>query len=677
MKVKKVEVKKTYKDMPDIDVDFATVGRDRVKEYIRNKYGIDFSCSVGTYTRMKLKTCIKDFAKIKGLSFDYTNKITKEIDDQVECEFADLFEFACKSKSLFKFVQEYPEIVHAVHYSLMGCKAESVHPSAVIIVPKKDEEGNDTSVYEWMPIKKIDGLLVSEWEGKYTEQALFLKEDILGLNQLDKFHDIISLIKKNHNISIDTNDIPFDDAEVFRYFRKGWCEDIFQFGTMSLMNYCKQVKPTEFSDLVAMSALFRPGPIASNAHSDFADIKNGKKKPKFDYGVENITGETYSLLVYQEQMMSIIHQLGGLSLIEAENARKYIKKKKFKELNALGDEFIRGAVANGCPEKEAKIIWDKMNAFSAYSFNKSHAVAYTLMSYWSQWFKVNYPLEFWTISLQYSDESEIPYRLSEMKKIGVEIEIRQPDVNYSESNFTCDSENNRIFYSLNKIKGVGDVAVKCLVETRNNGGQFFSLDEFLSRVPSKVNKSVVKWLIVAGAFDIVENINQPRDRRKLLEKYLIEIKGDKELPDDYNTEEARVTNSFWIMEQKRLTGFGEIDYESMLPNKKMKRLFVNESDFFISHDETEVCIAGKLMSFNERSIKTGTMCSFQIDSNNTIISVTVWPDAYENIIRDVENGDLLNVKGKVICINGTVRKDKFRNQKMLFSNQNTRMFVIN
>ena len=676
MKVKKVEVKKTYKDMPDIDVDFATVGRDKVKEYIRNKYGIDFSCSVGTYTRMKLKTCIKDFAKIKGLSFDYTNKITKEIDDQIECEFADLFEFACKSKSLFKFIQEYPEIVHAVHYSLMGCKAESVHPSAVIIVPKKDEEGNDTSVYEWMPIKKIDGLLVSEWEGKYTEQALFLKEDILGLNQLDKFHDIISLIKKNHNISIDTNDIPFDDAEVFRYFRKGWCEDVFQFGTMSLMNYCKQVKPTEFSDLVAMTALFRPGPIASNAHSAFADIKNGKKKPKFDYGIENITGETYSLLVYQEQMMSIIHQLGGLSLIEAENARKYIKKKKFKELNALGDEFIRGAIANGCPEKEAEIIWDKMNAFSAYSFNKSHAVAYTLMSYWSQWFKVNYPLEFWTVSLQYSDESEIPYRLSEMKKIGVEIEIRQPDINYSESNFTCDSENNRIFYSLNKIKGVGDVAVKCLMETRKNGGQFFSLDEFLSRVPSKVNKSVVKWLIVAGAFDIVENINQPRDRRKLLEKYLIEIKGDKELPADYNTEEARVTNSFWIMEQKRLTGFGEIDYENMLPNKKMKRLFVNESDFFISRDETEVCIAGKLMSFTERSIKTGTMCSMQIDSNNSIINLVFWPSEYEQIIQNIENNDLLNLKGKVICTCGVIRKDKFRSVKTLYSNANSKLYVI-
>ena len=676
MKVKNVKIKKFFVDVPDVDVDFETEGRDRVKEYIRTKYGINSTCSVGTYARMKIKTCIKDFAKVKGLPFDYTNKITKDIDDQIDCEFADLFEFACKSKTLYKFIQDYPEIVHAIRYSLMSCKAESVHPSAVIIVPKKDENDEDISVFGWMPIKKIDGLLVSEWEGKYTEQALFLKEDILGLNQLDKFHNILDLIFKNRKIKIDTNDIPFDDEEVFRFFRKGWCEDVFQFGTMSLMNYCKQVKPTEFSDLVAMTALFRPGPIASNAHSAFADIKNGKKKPKFDYGIENITGETYSLLVYQEQMMSIIHQLGGLSLIEAENARKYIKKKKIKELNALGDEFIRGAIANGCPPDEAKVIWDKMNAFSSYSFNKSHAVAYTLMSYWSQWFKVNYPLEFWTTSLQYAAESEIPYRLSEMKKIGCEIEIRQPDINYSESNFTCDESNNRIFYSLNKIKGVGDVAVKAIMETRKEGGQFFSLEEFLSRVPSKVNKSVVKWLIVSGAFDIIENLSQPRDRRKLLEKYLIEIKGDKELPADYNTEEARVTNAFWIMEQKRLTGFGEIDYESMLPNKRMKRLYVNESDFFISCDETEACVAGKLMSFTERNIKTGVMCSMQIDSNNSIIGITAWPDTYENIIRDVENGDMLNVKGKVICISGIIRKDKFRNQKMLFTNQNSKMYIM-
>jgi DNA polymerase III alpha subunit len=288
---------------------------------------------------------------------------------------------------------------------------------------------------------------------------------------------------------------------------------------------------------------------------------------------------------------------------------------------------------------------------------------------------VNYPLEFWTTSLQYAAESDIPWRLSEMKKIGNDIEIRQPDINYSEMNFTCDKDNNRIFYSLNKIKGVGEVAVKNIVYTRQEGGQFFSLEEFLSRVPSKVNKSVVKWLIIAGAFDLLEDVQQPRDRRKLLEKYLIEIKGDKSLPDEYNTEEAKISNSFWILEQKRLTGFGEVNYESMLPNKKMKRLFVNDSEFFITKDETEVCIAGKLLTFTEREIKSGVMGSLQIDCNNTIISITIWPDAYTTVLKDM-GGNMLDVKGKVICINGVVRKDKFRNQKMLFSNPMTKMYII-
>lgn len=677
MKVKQIKISTFYTDLPDVDCDFSPAGRDLVKDYIKDKYGRDYSCSVGTYTRMKLKTCIKDFAKVKNLPFDYVNRITKDIDDQIDYSWGDLIEYATRSKTLFKFIQDYPEIVHATKYSMMSCKAESVHPSAVIIVPKISQEtGEAMNIYEWMPIKKIDGLLVSEWEGKYTEAGLFLKEDILGLNQLDKFHGIIKLVKEHYNKDIDLNKIPFDDEEVFRFFQKGWCEDIFQFGTMSLMNYCKQVKPTEFSDLVAMTALFRPGPIASHAHLDFADIKNGKKKPKFDYGIENITGETYSLLVYQEQMMSIIHQLGGLSLIEAENARKYIKKKKHKELAALGDDFIKGAMENGCPEDEAKKIWDKMNAFSLYSFNKSHAVAYTLMSYWSQWLKVHYPLEFWTTSLQEAtSESVIPYRLAEMKKVAPDIEIRQPDINYSGGNFTCDAENNRIFYSLQKIKGVGEVAVKNIVETRDEGGQFFSLEEFLSRVPSKVNKTNVKWLIASGAFDLIENIEQPRDRRKLLEKYLIEIKGDEKLPDEYNTEEAVVSNAFWIMEQKRLTGFGDIDYLSMLPNKRMKRLFLNASDFAVAKEETEACIAGNLLSFTERDIKTGKMCSMSISSSNEIINCTLWPDAYEPILSNI-GGDMLEVKGKIVCVSGVIRRDKFRNNKTLYSDRSTRLYVI-
>lgn len=675
MKVNNVRVTKFYKDLPDVDLDFEPFGRDKVKEYIKQKYGFAYSCSVGTYTRMKLKTCIKDFAKVKGLPFDLTNKLTKDIDDQIEYVWGDLIEYASKSKALFKFVQEYPEIVHMTKYALLQCKAASVHPSAVIIVPKQDKQGNPVDVFSLMPVKMIDGILVSEWEGKYTEASLFLKEDILGLSQLTKFHTILDLIKKNKGKKIDVNKIPFDDSEVYKYFRRGWCEDVFQFGTMSLMNYSKQVKPTELSDLIAMSALFRPGPIASNAHQDFADIKNGKKKPKYDYGIKNITGETYSLLVYQEQMMSIIHQLGGLSLIEAENARKYIKKKMHNELDALGNRFIAGAIKNGCGEDEAKKIWDKMNAFSAYSFNKSHAAAYSVMSYWCQWFKVNYPLEFWTASLQEAAETDIPYRLSEMKKTGVDIEVRPADINKSEGNFTCDGDENRIFFSLNKIKGVGEVAVKNIMDTRNSGGQFYDFEEFLSRVPSKVNKTVVKCLIIAGAFDLIENLKQPRDRRKLLEHYLVDIKGEA-LPEEYDTNEAKTSNAFWTFEQKRLTGFGDVDYETMIkdaiPNKRIASLYVSGFDFFSTVKEgSEVTIAGKLIYFVERDIKNGKMCTINIDSNNDIIQCTLWPDAYEKI-----DEEMLDLKGRVICINGQMKKDKYKGQRVLYSTEKTKLYIV-
>ena len=944
MKVKSIKIKEFFLDVPDVDCDFPPEARDKVKEYIANKYGVDYSCSVATYTRIKLKTAIKDFGKVKGLSFDLTNKITKDIDDQIEYTWGDLIEFASRSKSLYKFVQDNPEIVHLTKYALMIPKAESVHPSAYIIVPKQNGDGEKTDIFNLMPIKEIDGLLVTEWEGKYTEGALFLKEDILGLSQLTKIHNTIKLIKKHYNVDIDVTKIPFDDKEVFKFFKRGWCEDVFQFGTTGLMGYCRQVKPSQLSDLIAMTALFRPGPMESNAHQDFADIKNGKKKPKYDYGIQNITEETYSLLVYQEQMMSIIHQLGGLSLIDAENARKYIKKKKHKELSELGDRFIAGAISNGCPEKEAKKIWDKMNAFSSYSFNKciagsesfykvgyksdayrptigemyriahdykyaketghlalrskyrsegygscfsllgksrakrnkivdityqgmrnvyevttksgnsirvtmnhkfpqldgvdkmlaelkvgdkipvlwgyqertpgvkydfgtggsgnypkagecgfrekefavsrffdewceerkrnnepcwecgkehqrmeahhidgnhanndesnltwlcpschkkahyrdlgrkkmgekglicywseitaielvgeedvydvevsgdvshtfltsggvitnnSHAAAYSYISYWSMWLKVNYPLEFWTVSLSESKESEIPYRLAEMKKAGVEVEVRPPDVNYSSDYFTCDDKEQRIFFSLNKIKGVGDVAVKAIIDERNKNGEFFEFEEFLDRVPSKVNKTVVKALIIGGAFDLLCKLNQPRDRKKLLEKYLLEIKGDKELPEPYNSGDS-TTNAFWIQEQKRLTGFGEIDYENyirdLIPNKRFVRLYVDENEFQRVPEKKEVVLAGKFLFYRENNTKNGVMGTIQLDCNNTIINCTIWPDIYNMYREEIED-----YKGRIIALSGTVQKDKFRNERRLFSNDRTRIYVV-
>ena len=470
LKIEKVEIAR-QDSMPDVDADFPVAFRDTVKEYMSKRYGVNHVCSVGTYTRMKLKTCLKDFGKVMGVPFAVMNKLTKDIDDQIEYTWGDLFNYAATSRELFRFVQDHPELVHMTKYALTQCKTSSIHPSAVIVVPQEDEDGNPIDLFGWMPMKKMGDVLVSEWEGKYIDKSGFLKEDILGLNQLDKFSSIIKLIAKNRREQIDVNTIPFNDEEVYRYFQRGWCEDVFQFGAMGLMNYCREAKPHSLDDLIAMTALFRPGPMDVKAHETFVDIKNGRKKPKFDPGMEDITRDTYSLYIYQEQIMKAM-VVGGLTPIESDECRTYIKKKNHTALAQFKEKFVNGysnlIKSKGVAEKraieQASEVWEKMLAFASYGFNKSHAVAYTMMSYWSQWFKVNYPLEFWTTSLQYaSKEADIPYRLVEMKKTGVDIEVRPPDINFSGETFTCDPKTNRIFFSLGKVKGVGERDRKSVV----------------------------------------------------------------------------------------------------------------------------------------------------------------------------------------------------------------------
>jgi DNA polymerase III alpha subunit len=259
-----------------------------------------------------------------------------------------------------------------------------------------------------------------------------------------------------------------------------------------------------------------------------------------------------------------------------------------------------------------------------------------------------------------------------MKKTGVEIEVRPPDINFSSTGFTCDASEQRIFFSLQKIKGVGAVAVENIMKTRNEGGQFFSLDEFLSRVPSKVNKTVVTRLIIAGAFDLIEDIKNPAGRKELLRRYLA-IKGAK-LPEEYTAGET-ATDAFWIIEQKRLTGFGEVDYKTMIqaviPNSRLSRLYVDDNEYVATPLGHEVTVAGRLIYYKERQIKTGVMGMLKIDCNNTIIDVILWPETYEKIQDRIEN-----IKGSIVALNGRIEKDKWRNERKIISNSGTKFLVI-
>lgn len=670
---------KSADSLPDIDCDFPVAFRDTVKEYMARRYGVNHVCSVGTYTRMKLKTCLKDFGKVMGVPFAVMNKLTKDIDDQIEYTWGDLFNYAATSRELFRFVQDNPELVHMTKYALTQCKTGSIHPSAVIIVPKEDEDGNPINLYGWMPMKRMGGVLVSEWEGKYIDKSGFLKEDILGLNQLDKFSSILKLIAKNRKEQIDVNTIPFGDEEVFRYFQRGWCEDVFQFGAMGLMNYCREAKPHSLDDLIAMTALFRPGPMDVKAHETFVEIKNGARKPKFDPGMEEITRDTYSLYTYQEQIMKAM-VVGGLTPVESDECRTYIKKKNHEALAQFKGKFVNGYSAliesRGVESKraaaQASEVWDKMLAFASYGFNKSHAVAYTIMSYWSQWFKVNYPLEFWTTSLQYaSKESDIPYRLVEMKKTGAEIEVRPPDINFSGETFTCDPKTNRIFFSLGKVKGVGERALMLLKAMKDEHGEVFSFEDFITSAPKGINRTVVLRLIMAGAFDLVEDIRNPRQRLDIVKQYL-ERRGEP-LSDEFTSPDAH-TNAWWVFKQRELTGYGEVDYERMMNEyglgKRMVRLYVTAAEFERKHEGDEVCIVGRVNNVFERQTKGGDSYGvLQVEVNDLIIQITLWPDFW---LHQPENeATLLN---RIVAVSGRV--NYFAGKKTVQSSQSTRLEIL-
>lgn len=681
---------KSADSMPDVDLDFQASRREEVKDYIGEKYTLNNVCSVGTYNRMKLKSALKGFSKVKGIDYDVINKVTKEINDWEE-NWEDLFMCtirADKSKEkwggnpLRDFIQKHADICNLMQPIIGQASVASVHASAVLILPDRDSEGNKMTMFEWMPVKKVQGQLISEWEGKFVERAGFLKEDILGLQQLDKFQYVLKEIKKNYNKKVVLESIAMNDRPTYKLFMKGYNEDVFQFNSSGLKNYCTKALPDNIEDIIAINALYRPGPMESKAHEHFALIKHGKKKAEYDYGMEVVTKNTFGLFVYQEQIMQAM-VVGGLSLVDADIVRTAIKKFDQEAIAKFREKFVEGYAKlilkkfgkKDISKKESEKVWNKLLAFSGYGFNKSHSTAYGVMAYWSQWFKANYPLEFWTTALQFAKQSdkdnEIPSRLSELNKLKLEISIKPPDVNKSDIDFQSDKKSGSIYWSLLKIKGAGEVAVKFILEGRKES-PYKSFKDFLGRVPkNKVNKRVVTSLILAGCFDEVERLKDQLGRKELLIEYFTNGKYD--IPEDITSPDSDKIY-FWIFKQKELTGFGDIDYADILrkKNKKMALKYISSHDFFKKNqDYKEVTIAGKLLMYREGNSKNGKWATLTLESNNNIVQVMFWADMYAKHKKEIPD-----MKGKVIVVSGKIKWDTWRNTNVLFSTEETTLLVL-
>lgn len=364
-------VKKYQVDQADVDLDFQANMREYVKEYIKARFGQAYSCNIGTFVNFQPRGCVKNFGKIKGLQFSYLNFVSRDIPVKPTAyTFRDMVEYAVKGKELKEFFQKNPEIIFVSKHVLDQPITQSIHASGMLVFPKQDQHGHQMDIHNWLPVRQMEGKIVSEWEGSYCDIAGFLKEDILALTELSKFKSILSLIKQNHKKEIDLDNLPLDDAPTYKLFQKGYNEDVFQFNSSGLKVYSQKVKPDCFEDLIAINALYRPGPMESNAHIDFALMKHGKKQAHFDYGLESVTKHTQGLYIYQEQAMLALVVLGGFTLVESDDFRKKIKKFLRTEMLPLHDKFIAGAIARKCPPKEAEEIWGRLLAFGNYGFNK-------------------------------------------------------------------------------------------------------------------------------------------------------------------------------------------------------------------------------------------------------------------------------------------------------------------
>lgn len=668
----------------DIDTDVPGEYRPAVKQYMENRFGASQVCSVGTYTTLQIKQAINDVGKIYGASIPTLRRLTKMIED-VKTE-EDFLKLACKRSEINQFLNKYPEMMNVVFLLLGQQKAASIHACAMMIFPK------EKTMYEWCPVRKSGDLIVSEWEGGEMDEAGFLKEDILGIEQLDKFTDILNLIEKNTGRKINLySDIEYDDPEVYRYFANGWLSDIFQFSAKGLCAYTQKLKPKNMDDVVAALSLFRPGPMENGFHMDYIALKNGEKEPEYPIGTEEILKNTYSVWIYQEQIIKAVQILAGFTEEEADIARAAIGKKKMDKIKKLRPKFVNGYVERfgekGVTKESAEALWEQMEKFGSYSFNRSHSASYAINAYNSLWLKVHYPLEFWSVALSRASEDDFPQYVNEMQQTEG-IEIKPVNINKSDINIVADKKDNSIYWAINATKQVGEKAQNQIMEERSKNGEYFSLAEFIDRHTFKgsaVNKSVIENLIYSGAFDMMDETREFSNifsaREFMLGKYREKnkIKIDKEKDEYFLAFEKKKIGKdwWWLLQQKNKSGFAFFDYEGLvreyLKPKIRNGVFYNVEDLQNYDGSTYemVMVGGYVLEVEEREGKKGRFANLLLESNYKFLRVVIFPDDYE------ENADFfISSKKSILLLSGKANFDKFKEEYVLQVNSNSKFIKL-
>ena len=640
--------------MPDIDIDFCIERRGEVINYIKDQYGENSVTQIITFGKMKAKQVVRDVGRVMGYSFSDVDKIAKAIPNELNITLEKALE---KNPELQKMAEgEYEELMnHSKVLEGMNRHA-SIHAAGVVIAPGE--------LTDYVPLyKSSTDDITSQYDMKGLEDLGLLKMDFLGLRNLTVIDKTIKLIEKEGK-EVDIEKLEFNNNDVYKLFSKGHTIGVFQFESSGMREYLKKLKPSVIEDLIAMNALYRPGPMQNI--DDFISRKHGRKKIVYPHPLmEPILKETYGIIVYQEQVMQIAHEIAGFTLAEADIMRRAMGKKIKALMEDLAIKFVKGAENKGIKNKKAEEIFSLIEKFAQYGFNKSHSTAYAYVAYQTAWLKVHYPAEFMSANLtsEMASIDRIVVLINECKKMG--IEVKTPDINISFEDFRPIDEKT-ISYGLNAIKNVGSKALETIISERVDNGSYSSIFDLCSRVDQqKVNKRVLESLTASGSLDSLEG-NRAQNYEAVDEAVQygqkMQTEKDKNQVDLFglNDQESSLIK---IPTLRELEDWSE--KESLEKEMEVLGLYISghpllehaddlEEFTTIAFDEGQtlskndnICVGGMVAKVVRRYDKRNReMAFFDMDCLGGRAEIVVFSDCYQSYGRLIDEGKVVFVKGK-------------------------------
>lgn len=667
--------------MPDIDIDFCIDGREKVIEYIRDKYGHDKVCQIITFGTMMAKGVIKDVARSLGLPFEDSNAITNLIPDQLKITLSEALEQEPRLKELMSGNPKVQKIFD-VAFKLEGLtRHASKHAAGIVISPDPIDE----VLPVYVPAKSNE--LVAQYAMSELESIGFLKIDLLGLKNLTLIDHVVSLVHKHHGIKININKLPLDDAKTFALICAGNTSGVFQLESDGLKDVLRKLQPDKFEDIIAVNALYRPGPLGSGMVDDYIERRHGRQPIKYIFPeLEESLQETYGVIVYQEQVMKIASTIAGYSLGESDILRRAMGKKKAEVMAEQSQLFVARAQERNFDGKKAAELFDLMAYFAGYGFNKSHSAAYALIAYQTAYLKANYPAEFMAclISLETANPDKMSFYLQEAKGMG--ISILSPNINTSQIQFSV--VDGAILFGLQGIKNVGLAALENIIQERNKKGSFKDLFDFCKRIDLRTaNKRVIENLICAGAFDGLpgnraqqfEEVQQVMDTAAAYKKdtatgqmglfgmmqsnaasneqgYVFAPR--KEWADKEKLEKEQSVIGFYLSShpldtyRQQLSWFNTVTFD-----KALEQLKTNNQEFM-------AVVCGMLQGRKDIVTKKGDRMSFvQLEDSTSTAEMVIFPKAFTKVEQWLDNYNVFVVKGFVDAESS--RKCKIKVQDMV------------